>query len=252
LKAIVYNGPRNFVVEERPDPHPERGQVLIRPLVVGLCFSDKQGYEGSGANGALRAPAGVIGGHEIAGEIVELGAGVEGLEVGQRVSVDPRVYCGECLPCRAGVETLCSVGRKTVGWDPGFDGGLAELCVVPSYACFPLGDNVSMEAGACVEPMTCATRSIRHCGLRIGDNVVLLGGEDYNLFGAKWLRSAGASQVVLVDPAEHRREAALSMGAHQALGTGDGLVARIRESMPIGPDIVMVAIEDYVAESDPG
>jgi threonine dehydrogenase-like Zn-dependent dehydrogenase len=250
MKTIVYRAPHEFVIEARPEPRPGARQILVRPLCVGLCVSDKHWYEGYEANGALGAPGGMVGGHEFSAEIVEVGEDVEGFRAGQLVSVDPRVYCGECLPCRGGVETLCSKGRAFLGATRGYDGGLAELCVVPDYACYPVPDNVTAEVAACVEPMTCATRSVRHCGLRIGDNVVLLGGEDYNLYATKWLRSAGANRVILVDPSDRRRNAARSLGAHEVLCPDHGdIVAEIRSSMPFGADIVMVSLEDYVEQS---
>jgi (R,R)-butanediol dehydrogenase/meso-butanediol dehydrogenase/diacetyl reductase len=113
-----------------------------------------------------------------------------------------------------------------------------------------LPDGVTAEEGACVEPMSCATRAVRHSGVRIGDNVALLGGEDYNLYATKWLRSAGVNRLVLVDPANMRRESASAMGAHEVLDPRKvDVVTAIRESMPFGADIVMASCEDYVEES---
>lgn len=245
MKSIVYRGARDFVLEDKPEPRPGPRDVLLHPLFVGLCFTDKHRYDG-----LVDGVGGMVGGHEFSAEVIEVGAEVEVLTPGQKVSVDPRIYCGACRMCQAGLETMCMRGRRVVGVTAGHDGGLAELCVVPDYACYPLPEGVTPEAGACAEPLCCATRAVRRAGVRIGDNVALFGGEDYNLFAARWLRSAGANRVVLADPLERRRSAALELGAHAALDARDeDVVAGVRELMPAGADVVFVAFEDYVKES---
>jgi threonine dehydrogenase-like Zn-dependent dehydrogenase len=258
MKAIVYQGPRDFVVAERADPKPSAREVLIRPLYAGLCFSDKHWYEGGralvGGDKGL-APAagpsqGMIGGHEFSGRVVAVGSEVDSVQPGQLVSVDPRVYCGKCLRCRAGLESLCTDGRVLLGANAGYDGGLAELCVVPEYSCYVLPAGISPLAAACVEPLSCATRAMRHGGIRIGDNIAVLGAEDYNVFSVNWLRAAGASKVVVADPEKVRRDSASSMGAHLVLDPREGdLVAAVQQEMPLGADVVLVACEDYVKES---
>jgi len=90
MKTIVFRAVRDFAVEEKPDPRPGPNEVLVHPLFVGLCFTDKHWFEGG-----YYPPGGQVGGHEFAAEIVELGSEVEGLNVGQQVSICPRVSCGE-------------------------------------------------------------------------------------------------------------------------------------------------------------
>jgi threonine dehydrogenase-like Zn-dependent dehydrogenase len=243
MRALVCHGPRDFRLEQRPVPVPVAGEVLLRPLFNGICFTDKHVYEGHVA----RAPGRVIG-HEFSARIEALGPGVGDWRTGELVCVEPRLRCGQCLPCRAGLETLCAEGGF-IGVDGG-DGGLAEFVAVPSYSLYRLPQGCSPLQASCVEAACCATRAVRSGCIVFGDNVVLLGIEDYNLYIAQWLRGAGTT-VVAVDPLEHRRSAALQFGAQHAIDPLQGHVASaIRAIMPLGADVVVVALEDYLPAAE--
>lgn len=243
MRALVCNGPGDFHFEDRPVPTPGAGEVLVRPLFNGICFTDKHVYDGH----IGRKPGWVLG-HEFSGRVEALGSGVSEWNVGDLVSVDPRLRCGECLPCRAGLETLCT-SAGFMGVDGG-DGGLAEFAVVPSYSLYRLPEKCSPLEAACVEAACCATRATRSGNVVVGDNVVLLGLEDYNLYMVQWLKSQGAL-VIGIDPLELRRRAALDFGAHHAFDPAEGKVsARIRSLMPFGADVVVVALEDYIPQAD--
>lgn len=220
-------------------PVPEAGQVLLRPLFNGICFTDKHVFDGH-----VPRAGGLILGHEFSAEIVGLGQGVGGWVTGDRVSVDPRIRCGDCLACRAGLEMQCRDGRF-LGVS-GADGGLAEFVVVPEYALYRLPDTIPPLHAACVEAACCATRAVRSGVVAIGDNVVLLGLEDYNLYVAQWLKGQGG-KVIAVDPDPGRRAAALRFGASLAIDPASETIVRdIRAEMPAGADVAMVAMEDYV------
>jgi threonine dehydrogenase-like Zn-dependent dehydrogenase len=242
MRALVAHGPRDFRIEERPMPEPGPGEVLLRPLVNGICFTDKHLFDGH-----LERPGGIALGHEFTAELVGLGEGSAGWRVGDLVSVDPRLRCGSCLPCRAGLEMLCKQGRF-LGVH-GADGGLADYCVAPAYCLYELPADCSPLQAACAEAACCATRAVRSGAVVAGDNVVLLGLEDYNLYIAQWLKGMGCT-VAAVDPNPVRREAALGFGATLALDPAGADVARaLRGSMPFGADVVVVAMEDYVPEA---
>jgi (R,R)-butanediol dehydrogenase/meso-butanediol dehydrogenase/diacetyl reductase len=248
VKALVNRGPRKFVVEERPDPTAGPGELLVRPLYTGVCVSDKHIYEGRSFGPAWSD--GLVLGHEFDATVVAAGDDVDGWTAGDRVSVDPRLYCRECPNCRGGLPTLCQRGAQWLGVADGRDGGFADLCVAPAYGCYPLTDSSSDELAALAEPLACATRCLRRSGLVSDDNVVLLGAEDYGLLLLQRLRHAGAKDVVVVDPSAVRRDAATELGATLTVDPSAGGVARaVRELMPSGADVVFVAMEDYVEAS---
>src|ERR1700722_12902452 len=245
MKALVNRGARNFVIEERPDPKPGPGELLLRPLYTGLCVSDKHVYDGHSFGPAWAE--GLVLGHEFDATVQAAGDGVEGWKPGDRVAVDPRLYCRECPNCRAGLVTLCERGAQWLGVAEGRDGGFADLCVAPEYGCYPLADGISDEQAALVEPLACVTRCLRRSGLTADDNVVLVGAEDYGLLLLQRLRHAGANQVIVIDPSAVRRQAAAELGAAMTLDpVGGGVVRRARELMPRGADLVFVSMEDYV------
>jgi len=239
MRAIVAQGRGRFAMEERPVPDVAPGHVLLRPLFNGICFTDKHVFDGHVARSA-----GLILGHEFSAEVVGCAPDISDWQIGERVSVDPRIRCGECLACRAGLEMQCRDGGF-IGVR-GADGGLAEFVAVPGYALYRLPDSVAPLHAACVEAACCATRVVRSGVVAIGDNVVLLGLEDYNLYVAQWLKGQGGT-VVAVDPDPARRATALRFGATIALDPeSETLVRDVRIVMPAGADVVMVAMEDYV------
>lgn len=238
MRAVVSHGRKDFRIETRADPHPGTGEVLLRPLFNGLCFTDKHLFDGH-----VERAADIVIGHEFSAEIVALGDGVDVWRPGDRVSVDPRIRCGTCLACRAGLETLCPDGGFL--GVRGADGGLADLCVAPAYGLYRLPEAVSPLQAACVEAACCATRALRSGAIVPGDNVVLLGLDDYNLFVAQWLKAQGGL-VIGVDGAAVRREAARGFGAVTCLDpSGDNIVRAVRAAMPFGADVVVVALEDF-------
>jgi (R,R)-butanediol dehydrogenase/meso-butanediol dehydrogenase/diacetyl reductase len=126
----------------------------------------------------------------------------------------------------------------------------AEYCAVPAYTCFRIPERVSAIAAANVEATACGTRAVRLSGMAVGDNVVVLGAEDYNLSVLQWARRAGARQVIVADPIAVRREVASKLGADEVLDpTAGDFVAHTRARMPFGADCVFVSMEDYVPAS---
>jgi (R,R)-butanediol dehydrogenase / meso-butanediol dehydrogenase / diacetyl reductase len=248
MKALVNRGPHNFVVEDRPQPRPGSGELLLRPLYAGVCVSDKHIFEGR--RWGPEWMEGLVLGHEFDAVVHEAPADLDGFKAGDRVAVDPRLYCHQCSNCRGGLPTLCESEPRWLGVADGLDGGFADLCVAPAYACYPLPKAVADDAGATVEPLACATRCVRLSRFAPGDNVVIIGAEDYGLFVLAQL-AGSAGTVVVVDPSEVRRRAARELGAETAIDPCRGTVVRqIRSKMPRGADVVFVSMEDYVSAAD--
>src|SRR5579871_4581696 len=101
MRALIARGPKDFTIEEIPEPKPKSDEVLLKPLYAGICFTDKHGYEGCPFS-PIPAFGGVLG-HEWSGEVIETGAEVKDLKRGDRVVAGPALGCGECMECRAGL-----------------------------------------------------------------------------------------------------------------------------------------------------
>jgi threonine dehydrogenase-like Zn-dependent dehydrogenase len=247
VRALVHRGPGAFAVEDRPDPRPAPGELLLRPAFVGLCVTDRHVYDGSGFGPSW--PEGLVIGHEFSAVIHEVGPEVDGWQVGERVVVDPRFYCRECRHCRGGLMTLCERGARWIGVADGRDGAFADLVVAPAYGCYRLPEVIGDATGALGEPLACVTRAIRLTGLAVDDNVVIIGAEDYGLLALQRLQGAAAA-VVVMDGSQRRAKAARDLGATATVNPSDpGAVRTVRELMPHGADVVLVAMEDYVDAS---
>ncbi|MFC2024642.1 zinc-binding dehydrogenase [Chloroflexota bacterium] len=252
MKALLLEGAGNIQMKDIPKPKPLEGELLIRPLYSGVCFSELHEYY----PGWSFFSKGIILGHEVSGVVDEVGHGVEGWNVGDRLNLDPRQYCGQCLMCRAGFYTQC---EKMAGWigvsakrsnGEFYNGAHAEYQTVPTYACFKIPDTISDKAASQVEPLCCGTRDVRHSGMVIGDNVVFLGLDDYSTGALHWTKLGGANRIIVVDPVEFRRTAAKKIGADIVIDPTElDVVKSIREILPYGPDLVYVGQEDYIEPS---
>jgi (R,R)-butanediol dehydrogenase/meso-butanediol dehydrogenase/diacetyl reductase len=261
MKALIFQGVRDVVVAEIDEPTPPGpSEVLLAPLYNGICSTDKHFYEGLPSGDrtrfALPVPGQVIG-HEFSATVLEVGSDVTHLRQGMRVAVDPGTRCGLCLMCQAGLHWQCTGGRGVIGLRSAvrpdgtrYLGGTAERCVVPSYTCYEVPIDVSDLRAANVEPLCCGTRAIRHSGIAIGDNVVFLGGEEYNLAALQWARLAGAQSIIVVDPLEVRRSMAMDLGATYVINPETTDVVRdLHDLLPFGADLAFLSIESYVPAS---
>jgi L-iditol 2-dehydrogenase len=220
LRAGVYYNNRDVRVEERPRPRIGPGELLVRIEASGICGSDLMEWYR-----AARAP--LVLGHEVAGEIAEVGEGVEGYHAGDRVSVTHHVPCLECRYCNSGHETTCETLHRTT-FDPG---GFAEYVRMPAinvrHGVLKLPDNVSFEEGAFVEPVGCVVRGLRLARFRPGDTVAVIGAGPSGLLYAHVAAMLGAGPVICVDLVENRLAAARALGAAATLHPADDPPARL-------------------------
>ena len=187
----------------RPDPEPRaRASVLLRVSWCGICGTDVEEYRDGpvvipvdGPNPLTGQCAPVTLGHEFAGEVVEVGAEVRGLAVGDRVVPDICLFCGECHYCRRHEYALC-LDWAAIGLHG--DGGLAEYVRVPARQCVRLPDAISDEEAALIETIEVAVRAIRHAGVRLGDSVAIVGDGAVGLITLQVARAAGATKVILL------------------------------------------------------
>src|SRR5438067_2496238 len=207
MRAAIIDRPGEIRVGEVPDPKPGERQVVVKVGACGICGTDLHIADGH----FPPTPYPIVPGHEFAGEIVELGAGVPGeWKVGDRVAVDPSLFCGYCGPCRAGRGNLCANWGAT---GDTVDGAFAEYVAVPFSNCYRMPDSMTWEQGALVEPVSCAVHGVRRVGVEAGERFLVVGAGTMGLIMQQLLQRGGA-EVTVVDRNADRLPRALQLGAH--------------------------------------
>lgn len=213
MRAAFMTRKETIEVRDADTPSPEPGEVLVRVRACGVCGTDLHYY-----HGVFPSAPNVPPGHEYAGEIAELGQGVEGCEVGQRVAVEPLRNCRECVSCRTGKYHLCS---KRVLLGAMAPGAFAEYVTVPAYGLYPLPDGLDFELGALAEPLAVAVHGLHIAGLSIGERVLVMGSGAIGLLTVLAARAAGAGEVVATYRHEHQGRAAEATGAARVVKADD-------------------------------
>jgi len=212
--AARLHGIRDLRLEQLPLPTPGPGEVLLKVASVGVCGSDVHYYlEGRIGSQVVTGP--IIMGHELSAWIAALGTGVEGLEVGTLVTVEPGISCGQCEPCRHGHPNLCPNVRFC--GTPPIDGVFAQYTVMPAANCYPLPEGMTPAEGALLEPLGIAVHTVDLAHLRAGQTVAVLGAGPIGLLIGAVARAAGASEIYMTEPLAHRRNFALDYTADEAL-----------------------------------
>lgn len=216
MKAAFWYGKQDVRVEDVAIPVISAGKVMIQTAWAGICGSDLHAYHhGMGvpveeAHPLTGQKAPLTLGHEFSGIVAEVGEGVTGIQPGDRVAVEPLVYCGECEYCKQGRYNQClSVGF--IGLSA--NGGFAEYVVVEPKMVHKLPDNVTLEEGALVEPAAVALHAVRESKLEIGDKVAIFGAGPIGLLTVLAAKAAGASEIVVVDVSQERLNKAKEIGA---------------------------------------
>ncbi|WP_309599214.1 zinc-dependent alcohol dehydrogenase family protein [Rhodococcus globerulus] len=228
MQGLVFEGGRQISLRDFSDPKPGPGEVLLRVTASGMCGSDLHYYRAEAS--APDAPV-CIGGHEPAGVIEELGAGVDPVRfaVGQRVMVHHYAGCGGCEACRSGWTQMCTTGPATV-YGKSAHGAHAPFMTVSTQSVLPLSDSLSDIAAAAIG---CGTGTAWGALDRVGD----VGGADLVVFGqgpvglsATMLATARGARVIAVDLADSRLEQARAFGAAETINSGSvDPVAMIKE-----------------------
>ncbi len=224
LKAVALTADRQLEVVEVPDPVAIPGEVVVRVNGCGICGSDLHSIAAMGGPGTVM-------GHEIAGEVVELGADVDSVRAGDVVAVRPLTGCGTCAHCLAGRQDHCA-SFALVGFQR--PGGFAEHTAVAASELFHLPASVRAEDHALIEPFAVARRGLRRGGLTAGEDVLVLGAGPIGLAIIHWARALGADNIIVSDPLEERRQLALTLGATQAVHPD-----AVRESVGDGVPLVV-------------
>jgi L-iditol 2-dehydrogenase len=218
----MYYSNRDVRVEEMASPEIGPGEILVKVRASGICGSDVMEWYR-----AHKVP--LVLGHEIAGEIVAVGNGIEGYRTGDRISASHHVPCNTCHYCMNGHPTVCETLRTT-HFHPG---GFSELIRLPAInvdrGVYRLPAEVTFEEATFIEPLACVIRGQRMAGVEAGRRVLVIGSGIAGLLHVQMARALGASRVVATDLADYRLKAALELGADQAFNAAEDVPARLRE-----------------------
>lgn len=217
MKKSVFHGKQDIRTETAEMPALSDGDVMIRIHACGVCGTDVHIYHGEPGSADAEPP--VVLGHEFAGEVVEIGKDVTKFKIGDKVTVDPNIYCGNCRFCQNGKKQLCE-NLTAIGVNR--DGGFAEYCVVPESQAYYLFPDVDYEVGAMTEPVACCLHGIENIEIREGDVVVVIGGGAIGLIMVQLAKLRGAASVILSEPVKMRREIGLEVGADAAVNPMEG------------------------------
>jgi L-iditol 2-dehydrogenase len=242
MKALLLSEYNDLQVTEMDRPMPGAEEVLVEVAACGICGSDVHGYDGSSGR---RIPP-IVMGHEAAGVVAGVGSHVVGLVVGDRVTFDSTVYCGECIFCQRGEVNLCD-HREVIGVSCGEyrrAGAFAEYLVVPSRIIYRLPDNLSFVEAAMLEAVSVALHGVAVSAMCGGEDVLVIGAGMIGLLLLQAARAAGAARVFVSDVDETRLHLAKKLGADTTLCmSGSALIDEIAHGTKgRGVDVVLEAV----------
>ncbi|KAF1847064.1 sorbitol dehydrogenase [Cucurbitaria berberidis CBS 394.84] len=244
MRAARFHGKEDIRIENVAEQKCGAGQVRVAPAYVGICGTDLHEYLGGPTFAPIKPhpvtqeTIPITLGHEFSGVVTELGSGVSSFSIGQHVVVQPTIYCGTCQACTAGVENVCYNGGF-IGLSGG-GGGLSDSVVVPEGAVLRLPDNVPLDIGALVEPLSVAWHAISAAPLTNDSVVLILGGGPIGLAIVQCLVSLGTEMIIVSEVSKSRQQFARNFGAHHVLDPRTNDVVAISKELSgrDGPDIV--------------
>lgn len=217
VRAAVIHAPRDLRVERRALSPVGPGQVAVKITNGGICGSDLHYYL-HGGFGTVRLKEPMVLGHELAGTVSEIGAGVSGLAAGQKVAVNPSLPCGHCRYCLAGLPQQCLDMRfyGSAMRTPHVQGGFAERIVCMAAQAVPIPDHVSLEQAAFAEPLAVCLHAVSRAGSLLGKRILVTGSGPIGLLLVIAARRAGAGEIIVTDIREAPLAKARAIGADHA------------------------------------
>jgi L-iditol 2-dehydrogenase len=240
MRTAVLAAQEQFEVEERPKPSPGPDDVLVGISDVGICGSDIHYYE-HGRIGDYVVDYPLVLGHESAGEVVEVGENVTGLEAGDRVALEPGVPCRRCAHCKRGDYHLCE--DVTFMATPPHDGAFTEYVSWPADFAYELPETVSTTEGALCEPLSVGIHACRRGEVGTGDTVLITGSGPIGLMMLETAQAAGATDVIVTDVVAEKLDFAADRGADMTIDiTEEDLEDAVMEyTNGVGADVVIEA-----------
>jgi L-iditol 2-dehydrogenase len=251
MKALLLSQYNQLDIADLPAPVPGEDEILVRVAACGICGSDVHGYDGTSGR---RIPP-IVMGHEAAGVVASVGAGVSKFEPGDRVTFDSTVYCGQCEFCLQGEINLCN-NRQVVGVSCGDyrrAGAFAEYVVVPQRICYHLPEGLEFQEAAMLEAVSVALHAVRISEMKGGETALVVGAGMIGLLTLQAAKAAGASRVLIADIDRTRLQTAESIGADETLLLSGGELVKeiLRRTGGKGVDLVLEAVgrEETIAAS---
>lgn len=212
MRALLLTGKQTLSLKNVELPELKSNEMLIKVAACGVCGTDIHLYNGEEGAGSSKLP--LIMGHEFAGTVVELGSKISKFKIGDRVTIDPNVYCGQCFQCQRGNGHFC-VNAEAYGVS--MYGGFAEYCIASEKAAYKIPDNLSLMHAALVEPIACCLHGVDRANIKIGNSVVIIGMGSIGQLVLQLVKSAGAANIIAVEPQPSKREKAIKLGATIAI-----------------------------------
>lgn len=242
MKALLLSEYRKLEVTDLPEPEIGPEDLLVQVRACGICGSDIHGYDGSSGR---RIPPLVMG-HEAAGVVAAVGAQVTGFRVGDRVTFDSTVSCGQCFFCRRGQVNLCD-RRMVLGVSCGEyrrHGAFAEYVAVPQHICYLLPEDLPFERAALIEAVSVAVHAANRTPVALGDTAVVVGSGMIGLLAIQAIRLAGCARVISVDLSAERLARARQLGADVSLKADEvNVPEEVRKlTHGRGADVVLEAV----------
>ncbi|HHW03753.1 MAG TPA: alcohol dehydrogenase catalytic domain-containing protein [Thermoanaerobacterales bacterium] len=250
MKAAVFEDIGKIEVKDVPVPKIDENGVLVRVKACAICGSDIRIFH----HGNKRVKPPQILGHEIAGEVVEVGPKVTRFKPGDRVAMGGDIPCGECRYCENGMGNICHI-NYALGYQ--FPGGFAEYVALNSLAVnygpiHKIPDNVSYDEAALAEPLACVLNGLELSNIKLGDTVVIIGAGPVGCMMIEVARHMGATKIIMVQRSRPRLEIAKKFGADVYIcSSEENAVSRVlEETGDQGADVVIVANSSPEAQAE--
>jgi len=238
MKALRFTKPGQSDIVDVPRPTPKGGEVLVKVKATGICGSDIMAFKGEHP---FRIPP-VISGHEISGTIVELGSGVQDLQLGDRVALEPHAGCGKCIFCWHGHYNICP-NKRFVGVGE-WIGGFAEYVIATESMCHLMPEGMTYEESAVLEPLCVGLHAVLRANISLGETVAILGCGTIGMMTLISAKIGGLGKIIITDISSFKREMALRRGADMAIDPirQDPVKEVLAVTQGLGVDAVFLAV----------
>lgn len=233
MQAVIFPAPETMAVEQVADPACGPDEIIVQVAASGICGTDVHIYRNE-----YMSDFPLIPGHEFAGVVAETGRDVTGFKVGERVAVDPNLYCGHCYFCRTQQANHC-LNWEGVGITR--SGGFAQYVAAPARAAYKLPAGLTDGQAAFIEPLSCVVHALNRLRVWPAAEVLIFGAGPMGLLLVQALRYSGAAQVVIVEKQPQRLELARQLGATAAIAAGPNQQTALKELAPYGFSVVIDA-----------